>query len=128
MSYSPDLVWSLVKNNSSFLIKRKGVQLSSDPLNLTNKNTFKDNGFLNRKAIGIQASKDGITVSSKSTASGRASKPAALVNKYTTKASTKRAAAKFIANFKAYRPDLLQAGFRRFSALNKAARASAKKQ
>ncbi|KUI64617.1 putative 60S ribosomal protein L28e [Cytospora mali] len=41
---SSDLVWEIVRNNNSFLVKRNeagGVQLSRDPLNLANKNSRK---------------------------------------------------------------------------------------
>jgi len=43
-------------NQNAFLVKRKqagGVQLSRDPLNLTNKHSRKYAGFVNDKAIGI---------------------------------------------------------------------------
>jgi large subunit ribosomal protein L28e len=43
--------------NNAFLCKRKqagGVQFSRDPMNLTNKHSRKNAGFLNDKAIGIQ--------------------------------------------------------------------------
>ena len=44
--------------NNSFLVKRKqagGVQFSRDPMNLVNKHSRKHAGFVNNKAIGINA-------------------------------------------------------------------------
>jgi len=38
---SADLVWQIVKNNNAFLVKKNGVQFSSEPGNLTNLNSFK---------------------------------------------------------------------------------------
>jgi large subunit ribosomal protein L28e len=55
--------------NNSYLVKRTqagGVQLSRDPLNLTNKHSRKQAGFANEKGIGIHP--DSNTVSIKSTA------------------------------------------------------------
>ncbi|KAG5933245.1 hypothetical protein E4U53_001056, partial [Claviceps sorghi] len=49
---SSDLVWEIVRNNNCFLSKSNrngGVQFSSDPLNLTNKNSRKHAGFVNAK-------------------------------------------------------------------------------
>lgn len=46
---SADLVWLLVRNNSSFLVKRNGAQFSSEPNNLTNKHSFKYSGLANGK-------------------------------------------------------------------------------
>jgi len=39
----------LIKNNNSFLIKRSGVQFSSEAGNLLNKNSFKFSGLANNK-------------------------------------------------------------------------------
>ena len=46
---SADLVWALVKNNNSFLVKRANVQFSAEAGNLTNLNTFKYSGIANDK-------------------------------------------------------------------------------
>lgn len=62
---SPDLIWLIIKDNSSFLVKRNGVQFSREPNNLTNKNSFKYSGLANTKAIGVSASGKGVAVSIK---------------------------------------------------------------
>ena len=38
---SADLVWQIVKNNNAYLVKKCGVQFSSEPGNLMNVNSFK---------------------------------------------------------------------------------------
>ncbi|KAF2963938.1 hypothetical protein GQX73_g9635 [Xylaria multiplex] len=77
-SSSADLVWEIVRNNNSFLVKRKasgGVQFSRDSLNLTNKNARKWAGFVNDKAIGVvPGDKEAVKVLSKKTS--ESNKPA----------------------------------------------------
>ncbi|KAG0291738.1 60S ribosomal protein L28 [Dissophora globulifera] len=56
---SADLTWLLIKNNNSFLVKRSGVQFSSEAGNLLNKNSFKYSGLANKKTIDITAAPSG---------------------------------------------------------------------
>ncbi|KAK3840124.1 MAG: ribosomal protein L28e [Linnemannia elongata] len=56
---SADLTWLLIKNNNSFLVKRSGVQFSSEAGNLLNKNSFKFSGIANKKTIDITAAASG---------------------------------------------------------------------
>ena len=53
------LIMQHTGNNNAYLCKRKkqagGVMFSRDPMNLTNKHSRKDEGFVNEKAIGITA-------------------------------------------------------------------------
>ena len=51
--------WLYVRNNSSFLVKRNGVQFSREPGNLTQLNTYKSSGLCNDKAIDINLDEDG---------------------------------------------------------------------
>lgn len=46
---SADLVWTLVKNNNSFLVKRPGVQFSAEKGNLMNLHSYKYSGLANAK-------------------------------------------------------------------------------
>ncbi len=41
---SDALLWELTKKQNSFLVKRNGVQLSRDPLNVANVHSFKYSG------------------------------------------------------------------------------------
>ena len=54
MSISSDLTWLLVRNNNSFLVKRDGVQFSSEPFNVKNVNSYKFSGLANSRAIDLQ--------------------------------------------------------------------------
>ncbi|KAF9183771.1 60S ribosomal protein L28 [Haplosporangium sp. Z 767] len=56
---SADLTWLLIKNNNSFLVKRSGVQFSSEAGNLLNKNSFKYSGLANKKTIDVSAAPSG---------------------------------------------------------------------
>jgi len=67
MSISPDLTWLLVRNNSSFLVKRNGLQLTSEPGNLTNLNSYRYSGLAQARAVDIKPAKEkGIVLSLKS--------------------------------------------------------------
>lgn len=58
---SESLIWHLIRDNNSFLIKRGNtkrdgsVQFSSEPGNLLNVNTFKYSGLANSKTVDLQA-------------------------------------------------------------------------
>ena len=51
--------WMLVRNSSCFLVKRNGVQFSSEPGNVMNLNTYKYSGLANDKTVAIDAGADG---------------------------------------------------------------------
>ena len=57
---SSDIAWAVIRNNSSFLLKKRGVKkpFSTEPCNLTNRNTQRHNGLVNSKAVGISATAD----------------------------------------------------------------------
>merc|ERR1711998_816290 len=65
MSASSDLLWALTKKNNAFLCKRNGLQLSSEPGNLMNKNSFKFSGLANLDAVDVQDNTKGISFSRK---------------------------------------------------------------
>merc|ERR1711981_1523501 len=55
---SQAVVWSIVRQNHAYLVKSKkngGVQFSSHPANLKNKNSLKYSGMANSKTVAIQA-------------------------------------------------------------------------
>ena len=53
---SSDITWAIIRNNSAFLLKKRGCPkpFSTDPLNLTNKNSQRYVGMVNEKAVGVQ--------------------------------------------------------------------------
>ncbi|KAK9761654.1 hypothetical protein K7432_013291 [Basidiobolus ranarum] len=117
---SSDLTWLLVKDNSSFLVKRNGVQFTTEPNNLTNLNSFKYSGLANSKVVGISAnpSGKGVVLSTKKQVIS-SSKPAKSFQKVAISGSSRRAA-KTIVNVTArsgYRADLRKAALGRLSAI-----------
>ncbi len=72
---SADLTWMLLKNHSRYLVKRDGVQFSSDPHNLTKVNSFKFSGLANTSAVGVSVSQDGKRVELSMKRPARSSQP-----------------------------------------------------
>ena len=58
---SADIAWAVTRNNSAFLLKKRGCPkpFSTDPLNLTNKNSQRYAGYLQKKAIGVAPGAEG---------------------------------------------------------------------
>ena len=50
---SEDSLWEMTKNYTSYLTKNHDLTLSTDPLNITNRNTKKDSGVCAVHALGI---------------------------------------------------------------------------
>lgn len=57
---STDIAWAITRNNSAFMLKKRGVAkpFSTDPLNLTNRHCKRYNGSLHKKAIGVAPTSD----------------------------------------------------------------------
>merc|ERR1719400_1070845 len=57
---SSDIAWAVIRNNSSFLLKKRGVKkpFSTESCNLTNRNAQRYNGLVNNKAVGVSAAAD----------------------------------------------------------------------
>merc|ERR1711970_837112 len=55
-----DIAWAVIRNNSSFLLKKRGVKkpFSTEPCILTNRNAQRYNGLVNNKAVGVSAAAD----------------------------------------------------------------------
>jgi large subunit ribosomal protein L28e len=91
ISSSPDLIWLCVRNSSCFLRKqpRRGVVLTAEPMNLTQKNSRKYSGLANRRSISIESKRCGTSkagVQLKIKTSRHANKP----SKMTTSVSLTR--------------------------------------
>merc|ERR1712094_140321 len=65
MSASSDLLWALTKKQNAFLVKRNMLQLSSEPGNIMNKNSFKFSGLANLETVDVADNTKGITFSRK---------------------------------------------------------------
>ncbi|CAI2180129.1 14388_t:CDS:2 [Funneliformis geosporum] len=117
---SDDLIWLIVRNKSSFLVKRNGAEFTSEPNNLTNLNSFKHSGLANSKAIGITAGPEnrGVSVVTKKTKAA-SFRPAKTINKVVLTKGVRRSAKSFTNNFTRshYRPDLRKIALARISSI-----------
>mmetsp|Transcript_46516 Transcript_46516/g.88818 ORF Transcript_46516/g.88818 Transcript_46516/m.88818 type:complete len:124 (+) Transcript_46516:67-438(+) len=52
---STDVIWLCVKNNNKFLVKRNGMQFSSEPNNLKSLNSYKFSGLCNPEPVSVNA-------------------------------------------------------------------------
>ncbi|KAL5351819.1 hypothetical protein ACLOAV_003680 [Pseudogymnoascus australis] len=128
--YSPivsdDLIWEVARSQNAYIVKRKGVQFSRDPLNLVNLHSRKHGGFVNTKAVGIapaEGDKGGVTLVTKK--AGNAQRPAAATQVTINGSKSNRKTYKSVANTvaKGYRGDLRAAAVSRASAIRKSQRA-----
>merc|ERR1739841_371401 len=62
---SSDLLWALTRKTNAFLVKRNGLQLTSEPNNLMGKHCFKYSGLANEEAVGVEECPRGITLKKK---------------------------------------------------------------
>lgn len=65
---STDITWAITRNNSCFLLKKRGTlkPFSTDPLNVTHRYSQRYNGFCNKKAVGVApAGNKGFTITTK---------------------------------------------------------------
>merc|ERR1719178_384840 len=104
MNVSSEIAWGIIRDNSSFLLKKRGVKkpFSTEPCNLTNRNAMRYNGLVNTKAVGVTAAADnkGFVVTTKRAGLGR--------SLHKTKANL---------NKQRYRKDLTKAAMRRAAAI-----------
>jgi len=57
---SVDIQWLIVRNNSSFLMKRKHMPtLSKEPNNLKGRNSFRYSGLVQKKTVGVEPASTG---------------------------------------------------------------------
>uniref|UniRef100_A0A9J8BUF2 Large ribosomal subunit protein eL28 n=1 Tax=Cyprinus carpio carpio TaxID=630221 RepID=A0A9J8BUF2_CYPCA len=116
---SPHLQWMVIRNTSSFLIKRNKQTYSTEPNNLKARNAFRFNGLIHRKTVGIEPAADGkgVVVILKKRA-GQC-KPATSYEKITINKNSRTtlASVRNIIRKNKYRKDLRMAALRRVSAI-----------
>uniref|UniRef100_A0A3P8X747 Large ribosomal subunit protein eL28 n=2 Tax=Esox lucius TaxID=8010 RepID=A0A3P8X747_ESOLU len=119
VNMSSHLQWMVIRNCSSFLIKRNGQTYSTEPNNLKSKNSFRFNGLVHRKTVGVQPAADnkGIVVVLKKRAGQR--KPATSYEKITINKNSRAtlSSLRHIIRKNNYRKDLRMAALRRASAI-----------
>jgi len=133
------LVWQLVRNNNSFLVKRGGggpqagnarragaVQFSREPGNLLGVNSFKYSGLANSKAVNIEASGDGIVLKTKMVKKANLVKKSieAVPLKLHVKRGLRVVKARSGTNF--YRADLLSTAAKKYAKVRSAVRVQKK--
>jgi len=118
---SSDVAWAVIRNNSSFLLKKRGVKkpFSTEPMNLTNLNSQRYNGLVNKKAVGITAAADnkGFILTTKRAKA--ANKPGRSTVSCTFKAGPGRSLHKVKSGLvkQRYRKDLSKAALKKASAI-----------
>jgi large subunit ribosomal protein L28e len=126
MVSSSQLNWQIIRNHSSFLVKRNGVQMSREAGNLTAQNSYKFSGIANDRAVSVDASAEGFALTLKSTGA-RASKPAKTVQKANLGRNVRRPARNIKGALAQYRPDLASAAQARLYRLNQVKKNAGKK-
>ncbi|XP_018335371.1 60S ribosomal protein L28 [Agrilus planipennis] len=118
---SSHLVWSIIRNNNAFLLKKRNINkpFSTETSNLTNLNSYRYNGLVHKKTIGIVDTPDkkGFTVIYKK--SKFQHKPRKSIVKTTMKAGPRRSLYKLkrLIQKNRYRTDLTKVALRKASAI-----------
>lgn len=121
---SSEIAWAVTRNNSAYLLKKRNCPkpFSTDPFNLTNKNSFRYNGFLHKKAVAVAptADKKGVTLTLKK--SSMSYRPGKRYNRSDLKKGARvvLTTIRNTLNKQRYRKDLSKAALRRASALIRA--------
>lgn len=126
---SADLQWMVIRKNNSFLIKRNGLWLSTEPNNLKGRHSFRFNGLIHKKTVGIEPCKDGKGIVFVTRKTKKRRHPAAAFNKVDMKKDPRRtltAIRRTLAKTK-YRRDLKMAAMRKASAVIRSQRPLLKK-
>ncbi|XP_040181525.1 60S ribosomal protein L28 [Rana temporaria] len=118
---SAHLQWMVIRNSSSFLIKRNKQVYSTEPNNLKARNSFRYNGLIHKKTVGVEPAADGkgVIVVLKKRAGRR--KPAKAYEKITINKNSRAtlSSLRHIIRKNNYRRDLRMAALRRASAILK---------
>lgn len=125
---SAALTWEIIKNNSSFLVRRGRTTFSREQGNLLNLNSPKYNGLINAKAVDITAKDKGIVLSKKSGKSSLHRKPVSTWNRVALKKDFRKVAKTISNEVSKYRPALRKAALARWSSIWRANKASAVKK
>ncbi|XP_060593588.1 large ribosomal subunit protein eL28-like [Ruditapes philippinarum] len=121
MCASPDLLWGIIRNNSSFLLKGSGQTYSREANNLRARNSFRYNGLINRKTIGVEPAKDGKGVVLVTKKGGVMGRPGKAFNRIELKKGGRKTLTTIRNSVRKgrYRKDLKMAAVRRASAILK---------
>ncbi|XP_044766463.1 60S ribosomal protein L28-like [Coccinella septempunctata] len=118
---SSHLVWSIIRNNNAFLLKKRNISkpFSTEPNNLTNLSSYRYNGLVHKKTVGIVDGPDkkGFTLVYKRPK--KQNKPKECTMKTTFKSGPRRSLFKLkrLMKNEKYRTDLTKVALRRASAV-----------
>mmetsp|Transcript_12890 Transcript_12890/g.12979 ORF Transcript_12890/g.12979 Transcript_12890/m.12979 type:complete len:142 (+) Transcript_12890:7-432(+) len=123
---SADLQWAILRNHSSFLVrKRKGTQgdLTSEPGNLTQINSFKFSGLANTKTVGLTVENKKVVLTTKKlkgTNKPKSANSSSQLNKHMVGGSCRAAETiNKLVSGNQYRADLAKFAVARYHALHK---------
>jgi len=116
---SSHVQWMVIRNNSSFLRKRKLATLTTEPNNLKNRNTFRFNGLVHPKVVGVEVAAKGKGVVFSTGSVKNVRKPAKRFRKTNLTKDSRRTLTSIRRTIRnqRYRKDLKMAALRRASAL-----------
>eukprot|EP00092_Neocalanus_flemingeri_P007350 GFUD01007937.1.p3 GENE.GFUD01007937.1~~GFUD01007937.1.p3 ORF type:complete len:140 (+),score=40.75 GFUD01007937.1:59-478(+) len=124
---SSDIAWAVIRDNSCFLLKKRGVKkpFSTEPCNLTNKNAMRYNGLVNSKVVGVSPAADnkGFVLTTKR--AKLAHRPGKAMCATIMKAGAGRSLHKMKSALvkQRYRKDLTKAALRRAAAISRSQKA-----
>jgi len=127
MAHSPDLVWFLVRKNTSFLVKRDGIEFSRERNNLRNLNCFRYSGLAQNKTVGLSAKPTGARMSLKSNKAARRRRPAKAYDHWKLNKDFRRVARTISTEVGRYRPDLKSAALARWTRIHRSLKGVTKK-
>jgi len=88
---SADIQWLIIRNNSSFLMKRAHMpNLSKEPNNLKGRNSFRYSGLVQKKTVGVEAAPSGKGVVFVTRNGGSLRKPAKNYNRVELKRNSRK--------------------------------------
>ena len=121
---SADLTWLIVRNSSSFLLKRNRQNFTLEPNNLKGRNSFRYSGLVRKRTVGVEPSKDGKGVVLVTKKVDGCRRPGKNQNSVELKRDSRRTfrAIRKITKKGGYRKDLSMAAVRRAAAIIKSQR------
>ncbi|XP_054431358.1 60S ribosomal protein L28-like [Pteronotus mesoamericanus] len=116
---SAHLQWMVIRNCSSFLIKRNKQMYSTEPNNLKAHNSFHYNGLIHRKTVGMEPAADGkaVVVIMKWRSGQRKPSTSCVRTTIYKNAQAMLSSIQHMICTNKYRPDLRMAAIRRASAI-----------
>merc|ERR1712036_36442 len=116
---SAELQWMIIRNNSSFLLKGSKQTFSKEASNLKSKNSYRYNGLVRRKTVGVEAAADGKGVVLVTRKANHWRRPGASMNRTELKKNSRTTLTTIRNTIRKgrYRKDLKMAALRKASAL-----------